>query len=107
MKTSKYVILLGKDPEALAPCTTWSDAAPFFGSKRYDEQVAGAFTTDIEDLFWEMYLSLRENPLSMWYWVIVDGVQIVSGAIDPDDIEILAENLSVPEWVSDRDDVNI
>ena len=96
----KYELWFGKDPEDLDGDEWWDVAEDTEGFR--DMQVAGTFATDIEDMFWEMYLTIRESPVAMWYWVWIDGVQILSGAIDPGDIEILQENVDVPDWVTKK-----
>ena len=62
----------------------------------------GKFATKNEELFWVMYMTIRDNPPAMWYWILVDGKQIISGAIDPDDPEIIEESLAIPDWVKEQ-----
>ena len=99
IRMKKFEIWFGKDNEY----PDWSDNAEktqvFLKS-----QVAGRFSTNDEDLFWNTYLSLRLMPPTMWHWLFIDGVQYISGAIDPDDIEYLIEAEIVPDWVIEHKD---
>ena len=97
-----YAIIFGKDPEEIEG-TNWPDR--FEETIAFEEKyVAGKFETDSTDLFWRMFLNTRLIPCSMWYWVFLNGEQVVSGAIDPDDIEYIAEYETVPEWVLEEMD---
>lgn len=91
----KYRIILGKDPEFI-PTVYWPDNYEDT-EQFYKDYVEGEFSTDNGDLFWREMNNLVNNPLTMWYWVVIDGVLMVSGAIDPDDIF----NLDPPKWVLD------
>lgn len=66
--------------------------------------VTSEFKTNDEDAFWCMYLAIRLMPPSMWYWVFLDGKQILSGAIDPGDLEWLEESIEIPQWVKEEAD---
>lgn len=92
-----YKILLGKDPEEIGGII-WSEN---FSKAVEENQVAGTFETDREDLFWRMLLNIQLHPCSMWYWIVVNNEQVVCGAIDPDDLDMIAEDfpLPVPDWV--------
>lgn len=93
---SKFSIILGKDPEELP--SIWPDE--YVDTKNFDDAfVAGKFETDNEDLFWRVFLTFRLHPCAMWYWIRINERQIISGAIDPDDIELLSESIDIPEWV--------
>lgn len=48
-----------------------------------------AFNTPEE--FLEKWNEISENPDGMWYWVLNDGELIVSGAYDPNDIDVFNE----------------
>jgi len=92
-----FAIIFGKDPEEIGGLD-WPEN--YEDSNEFDEQfVSGKFETDSEGLFWQMFINVRLHPCSMWYWVIYNKEQIVAGAIDPDDIEIIAEFINVPQWV--------
>lgn len=57
------------------------------------------FETDDIEHFVCMFDAIIENPVSMWYWVIVDGVIQISGAIDPGDNEYFEEIKDVAEYI--------
>ena len=81
----KFEMWFGKDPEELEFDCYWPDSA-----KNTDEfkskYVAEIFATDDEDEFWKKFVDVNSDPVAMWYWVIINGVTHISGAIDPDDI---------------------
>lgn len=54
--------------------------------------VEAVVTIDSPQVLWEYLQDSFMNPLSMWYWIIVDGKCICSGACDPvTDPDIIAE----------------
>lgn len=95
---SKFIIYFGKDPEELEN-NYWSDSFDLKDKDTIKKETIGKFETDDIDMFWREFLLIRENPPTMWYWVFIDGVLNLSGAIDPDDYEILMEAIETPEWV--------
>lgn len=99
MKTPIYKIIFGKDPEFLED-GTWPDKYEKTTSFKR-KYVAGEFATDDVDIFWTMMMNLRENPPTMWYWVVDAKINetLISGAIDYEDPKTLAETIGAPDWV--------
>lgn len=99
MKTPIYKIIFGKDPEFLED-GTWPDKYEKTTSFKR-KYVAGEFVTDDIDIFWTMMMNLRENPPTMWYWVVdaKTNETLISGAIDYEDPKTLAETFGAPDWV--------
>lgn len=94
----RYEIWYGKDPEELEFDCCWPDTAesiPECIDTFKDMYVASVFSTDDKKDFWNEFIEANIDPPAMWYWVIIDGVTYISGAIDPDDIYCSC----VPVWV--------
>lgn len=84
----KYEIWFGKDPEFIEGGECWPD--DFSMDPEFKEKyVVGTLATDSYDFFREAFLNINENPIAMWYWIIVEGQLYISGAIDPMDTNIL------------------
>lgn len=94
---SKYEIWFGKDPGDLEFGCCWPDIAEH-STEFKNTYVAEVFATDDEKEFWNRFIEVNEDPIAMWYWVIIDGSTIISGAIDPDDIYFPC----VPAWVRNK-----
>ena len=90
----KFEIWFGKDPEELEFDCYWPDIAENTDEFK-NKYVAEIFATDDEKEFWNQFIKVNRDPIAMWYWVIIDGVTNISGAIDPDDIYCSC----VPDWV--------
>lgn len=91
---SKYEIWYGKDPEELEFDCCWPDIAEHTDEFK-NAYVAEIFSTDDEKDFWNEFIEANLDPRAMWYWVVIDGVTNISGAIDDDDIYCPC----VPDWV--------
>lgn len=86
-----YEIWFGVDPEKL-PDGEWTWPDNFDRTDEFKRKyTVGYFVTNDKDSFKEVIKSVIKNPPSMWYWVIVNDYLVTSGAIDPDDVEILKE----------------
>lgn len=49
------------------------------------------YAFDTPEEFMRAWRKMEEDPDGMWYWVLVDGQLICSGACDPNDEEIFAD----------------
>lgn len=57
-----------------------------------DADVEAIVTIESPQVLWEYLQDSFMNPLSMWYWIIVNGKCICSGACDPaTDPDIIAD----------------
>ena len=91
MNMKKYEIWFGKDPEEFEE-KCWPDSAEKTQEFK-NHYVHDTFTTNYADEFVKKYFEIRDNPPAMWYWVFINGEQIMSGAIDPDDMYYIFESV--------------
>lgn len=97
----KFIIYFGKDPEELEN-GYWSNGFDLNEKNIIEKETIGKFETNDIDMFWREFLLIRENPPTMWYWVFINKQLYLSGAIDPDDYEVLIETFETPKWVYDE-----
>lgn len=87
MKAKKYNIYITSDEEYFLDydfeCALDNDAV--------DVHIA---TENKDELMW-FVVDLIERPLGMWYWVVDDNNVILSGAIDPEDIDRLNDYFEI------------
>lgn len=80
----------------------WDEDDDYFTDNwRDDNHFATYYAFNTQHEFFEAWEKMSENPDGMWYWVMVDGKCICSGACDPGDIEIFNEyfnNISIHDY---------
>lgn len=57
----------------------------------WDTPILKKYEFDTPEEFLSVWQDLKEDPISMWYWVYDRDTVICSGAIDPGDIDIYEE----------------
>jgi len=68
----------------------WDETDEFFTDDWDDNNlIATYYAFDDNKEFLDAWEKMSENPDGMWYWIMVDGRCICSGACDPGDIDIL------------------
>ncbi len=65
-----------------------------------DEFAESYFATNDIEHFISLFHAVNDDPIAMWYWVIVDDKVHISGAIDPDDKEYFEEIQEVYDYIS-------
>lgn len=71
-------------------------------SEFINSYVTGVFATDDTNLFWSLYVPIILNRPCKWYYVMLNGEQILCGASEPDDINYISKYIKVPDWVFDE-----
>lgn len=57
------------------------------------------FATNDIDFFISMFRNINDDPIAMWYWVIINDEVRISGAIDPSDKEYFEEIPEIYEYL--------
>lgn len=71
------------------------DYHDFFTDEFLGKEIISYYAFSDADSFLEKWREIAGNPDGMWYWVLIDGEVICSGACDPGDEEIFAEYFAV------------
>lgn len=87
MKAKKYNIYITSDEEYFLDY----DFEYALNNDAVDVHIT---TEDKDELMW-FVADIIERPLGMWYWVVDDNNVILSGAIDPEDIDRLKDYFEI------------
>lgn len=72
-------------------CEEDEDIYKYFTTDFTGDCVTSYYAFNTPEEFLEKWNEISENPDGMWYWVLNDGELIVSGACDPNDIDVFNE----------------
>lgn len=63
-----------------------------------DAWLKSYYAFDTPEDFIQAWKAMVQEPVGMWYYVLDNGVQIVSGACDEVDAEIIEDHFGIPVW---------